>query len=177
MDKMLSLEANELDMLLQYPKATQLTVRQEAAPPRRARLRNAARLLARRRGERPPCAGSPPLPPVPTSFPPSLFLPPREQVERLLGVFEERGEAALEEYAVPLLSWSDYQAIKEEGAAPALPAPKDASVAVDRLLPRGAPAPAAPAAVGGGAGEDPLEVAAAASEAGSLDLDDLCGLD
>jgi hypothetical protein len=74
-------------------------------------------------------------------------------VGRLLSVYEQQGPAALEAYSVPLLSWEDYQAIKEQegaGAAPALlPPPAEA-----RLLEEGSGGGGcAPAAEAGSAGE------------------------
>ena len=61
------------------------------------------------------------------------------QVERLLDVYQqEGGPARLESMAVPLLSWEDYKAIKEEPGADvaALPAgASGAAAAGGRLLP------------------------------------------
>ena len=112
MDKLLTMEANELDLVLQYPRATHQTVRgaRAARAPRAASLptctHNDCRCLTRGR----------PL-----------------QVGRLLEVYHERGEAYLATCPVPLLSWEDMQAAKADalalppGAAPrpacSLPAP------------------------------------------------------
>lgn len=174
MDKMLSLEANELDMLLQYPKATQLTVPRQLATCSPVYHTDCLPSFTAPVGS---CRA--PVVAASHDHPPAPWRP--VQVERLLGVFEERGEAALEQYVVPLLSWSDFQAIKEEAAAPALLPPQDPSAAIKRLLPRSVPPPredsAASATAQPCAGDCQLEGGGAASEAGSLDLDDLCGLD
>ncbi|PRW44407.1 UBA TS-N domain-containing [Chlorella sorokiniana] len=161
MDKLLALEANELDLVLQYPAATRATV------------------------------------------------------DRLLDVYHDQGPAALEGYEVPLLSWDEYQAIKEGGeAAPALPASDGAMAAAKgRLLEGGggdgsaadagheakaarvgsagegsantlssAPSSAAREAhgavlAGGGGGQAGEQDFDTASEAGSVDVDELCELD
>lgn len=128
-----------------------------------------------------------------------------------MDVYRERGPEQLETYAVPLLSWDDYQAIKEEDtSAPALPAAASGIVALDRLLGTdrastndggrqagidngtstkagagmdldldlGSNGPAAAHVIGDASG-GPLVSGEGdeASEAGSFDLDELCGLD
>ena len=137
-------------------------------------------------------------------------MPVVPQVEKLLDVYREQGPEKLETYAVPLLSWQDYQDIREESAAAAaLPAgtsgrllqggsgdsrpravalgpggsqtgsggsgnkPGAAAAATDASRQAAPPTPPAvpEAAVGQDEGQD------MASEAGSLDIDDLCGLD
>lgn len=116
-------------------------------------------------------------------------------------MYHQQGPERLEGFAVPLLSWEDYQAIRQEGAgAAALPA-GGGPAAEGRLL-EGAQGggaagkaaqvqgAAAGAGVGAGAGSSgvrqaevaPAGAAAAggddaASEAGSVDIDELCALE
>ncbi|KAL4428216.1 hypothetical protein ABPG75_002305 [Micractinium tetrahymenae] len=105
MDRMLALEANELDMLLQYPRATQVTV------------------------------------------------------ERLMHVYESEGPERLETYEVPLLTWDDYQAIKEQPLA--LPAGDSAAAAAGgRLLEGGSGGAAEARAAVAGEGAAPASRAA-----------------
>lgn len=231
MDKLLALEANELDMLLQYPRATQVTVRPRCrprAPPvvRWARghtvhgklpalrchrctgrgivtqLRPSAAVSALSGGWSRPrlvAAHSAMLPAGGSPFPPF-----RLQVERLMLVFKENGPEKLEDYEVPLLSWDDYQAIKEQALA--LPAGDSTAAASDgrllegaergaaggeaqaraveahsaavQLAPPAGPRPAAGAAqaqegAGLAAGDEDGGLDDGASEAGSIDVDDV----
>ena len=100
------------------------------------------------------------------------------QVERLLDVYQqEGGPERLESMSVPLLSWEDYKAIKEEGSAgvAALPAgDSGATGAGGRLLPGaggegGAVEAAAAEAAGGsaGSGVEPAADGSRAEQAGS----------
>lgn len=157
--------------------------------------------------------------PSPTCKPTSRLLLPTHtpqhppQVDRLLDVYHGQGPAALEGYEVPLLSWDDYQAIKEVGeAAPALPAgDSSAAAAKGRLLeggsggdrgenagheakaarvssageasvlstsPSSAAREARGAVLAGGSGSQAGERDYdSTSEAGSIDVDELCELD
>ena len=89
--------------------------------------------------EHPPPARSAPRPLNGLSHPASAA--PPLQVERLLDVYQqEGGPERLQSMAVPLLSWDDYKAIKEEGnaATSALPAGTSGMAAAGgRLLPGG----------------------------------------
>lgn len=98
-------------------------------------------------------------------------------MKRLLDVWHEGGAAQLEGYAMPLLSWEEYQACSQgDGANLALPAVAGES---QRLLEGrgqaggkgGCGAGAAPKDAGAGGDSD------AASEAGGVDVDELCQLD
>lgn len=102
-------------------------------------------------------------------------------------MYEQQGSEALEGYAVPLLSWQDYQAIRE-GAAPA--ALEGGAFSGSHLLEGGAAGgkggEAAGERAGGvvaGSGRHEEAVAAepssddVAGEAGSVDVEELCELD
>lgn len=184
MDKLLALEANELDMVLQYPRATQVMVRIQLLKRRKLPCSSPWRMVAgacvRRHGclmhiaatqhlpapgatacgctfhcapppfNLGPASGLPHGPPCPAPLP--VRAPPLPaQVERLLDVLRQEGPERLEAYEVPLLSWDDYQAMKEEPLA--LPAGDGAAAAAGGRLLADAASGAAGAAQAGAADE------------------------
>ena len=106
-----------------------------------------------------------------------------------MGVFESGGAQALEGYEVPLLSWDDYQAIRAGEAPAALEAGEAGAAARGRLLEGGKPGAGAGGQEGacaaalehsgsaGGAGGPGGDGDDGGSEAGSVDVEELCELD
>ena len=175
MDKLLALEANELDMVLQYPAATRVTVGGSCM--RGGRLRRRGELRGRSDGcvLCPPDAGAG----AGTCWPRTAARRPNAcvhvsvhrsslqplaracswlashpapppcrrscQVERLLGVYQGQGADALESYSVPLLSWEDLQTIREGDGTDVPALPPAQQQEVRRLEAGGSAAPAAQA--------------------------------
>lgn len=156
MDKLLTLDANELDLVVQYPQATRQMVRggwlacPSFSPPGPLCLHPAAwerrslplhpRAQGLRGSAMPVVRGNAhqaPLTPASLTSPSPITTP---QVDGLLGVLEAQGAAALETYRVPLLSWEEAKALKGPGTV-GLALGSSADAPPTPPQPQGRPAP------------------------------------